>query len=40
MAPANAKVMVENIYEGLIEIDPQSKEYYKKNLESYLSELD
>ncbi|GAH25406.1 unnamed protein product, partial [marine sediment metagenome] len=40
LSPANAKVMVENIYEGLIEIDPQSKEYYKKNLESYLSELD
>lgn len=40
LSPANAKIMVENIYDGLIEIDLQSKEYYKKNLESYLSELD
>jgi len=40
LSPANAKIMVENIYEGLIEVDPQSKEYYKKNLESYLLELD
>lgn len=40
LSPANAKIMVENIYDGLIWIDPQSKEYYKKNLESYLSELD
>lgn len=40
LSPANAKIMVENIYEGLVQIDPQRKEYYKKNLDSYLLELD
>ncbi|NQT66592.1 MAG: zinc ABC transporter substrate-binding protein [Actinobacteria bacterium] len=40
LSPANAKIMVENIYEGLVQIDPQSKEYYKKNLDGYLAELD
>jgi len=40
LSPANAKVMVENIYEDLVKIDPQRKEYYKKNLDSYLLELD
>ena len=40
LSPANAKIMVENIYEGLVQIDPQRKEYYKKNLNIYLLELD
>ncbi|MBA7565581.1 High-affinity zinc uptake system binding-protein ZnuA [subsurface metagenome] len=40
LSPANAKIMVENIYEGLVQIDPQSKEYYKKNLDNYLLKLD
>jgi len=39
-SPANAKIMVENIYEGLVEIDPENKEYYAQNRDAYLKELD
>lgn len=39
-SPANAKVMVENIYEGLAEIDPENEAYYAQNRDSYLEELD
>ncbi|HII03094.1 TPA: zinc ABC transporter solute-binding protein [Methanosarcinaceae archaeon] len=39
-SPANAKVMVENIYEGLVEIDPENEAYYAENRDSYLEELD
>jgi zinc transport system substrate-binding protein len=39
-SPANAKVMVENIYEGLVVIDPENKEYYAQNRDAYLEELD
>lgn len=35
----NAKVMVENIYAGLVQIDPQNQEYYAQNKERYLQEL-
>jgi zinc transport system substrate-binding protein len=40
LAPANAKVMVENIYQGLIAIDPKNQAYYETNKNSYLNELD
>jgi len=40
LSPRNAKVMVENIYQGLIQIDPANQEYYAKNKEKYLQELD
>lgn len=36
----NVKIMVENIYNGLIHIDPKNLEYYTKNKEKYLQELD
>lgn len=39
-SPANAKVMVENIYEGLVEIDPENEAYYAQNRDAYLEELD
>ena len=39
-SPANAKIMVENIYEGLVIIDPENKEYYAQNRDAYLKELD
>jgi len=39
-SPANAKIMVENIYEGLAIIDPENKEYYAQNRDAYLKELD
>ena len=40
LSPANAKIMSENIYRGLVRVDPQNQEYYKKNLDNYLAELD
>jgi len=40
LSPRNAKIMVENIYQALIQIDPANKEYYTKNKEKYLQELD
>ncbi|KAF5073604.1 High-affinity zinc uptake system binding-protein ZnuA [anaerobic digester metagenome] len=39
-SPRNAKVMVENIYEGLVEVDPENRDYYTKNRDVYLQELD
>jgi len=40
VAPKNAKIMVENIYQKLATIDPANKEYYKKNKDEYIKELD
>jgi len=39
-SPVNAKVMVENTYEGLVEIDPENEAYYAENRDAYLEELD
>ena len=39
-SPANAKIMVENVYEGLAKIDPGNKTYYAQNRDAYLKELD
>jgi zinc transport system substrate-binding protein len=38
--PINVKHIAQNIYETLIKVDSNSSDYYKKNLESYLKELD
>ena len=40
LSPKNAKIMVENIYQGLIQIDSANQEYYARNKEKYLQELD
>jgi zinc transport system substrate-binding protein len=40
VSPKNAKIMVENIYQGLVKIDPNNTEYYTKNRDTYLQELD
>ncbi len=40
LSPLNAKIMSENIYEGLVQVDSENQEYYKKNLDNYLAELD
>lgn len=40
VSPRNAKIMVENIYQSLIQTDPQNKEYYTKNRDEYLKQLD
>jgi zinc transport system substrate-binding protein len=39
-SPINAKQMVENIWKGLVEIDPGNEEQYTQNKDSYLQELD
>jgi zinc transport system substrate-binding protein len=39
-SPANAKIMVENVYEGLAKIDPGNEIYYAQNRDAYLKELD
>ena len=38
-SPVNAKIMVQNIIDELVEIDPDNGDYYKKNGEAYLNEL-
>lgn len=40
VSPRNAKIMVENMYESLVEIDPQNKDYYTKNKDEYIKQLD
>lgn len=39
-SPLNAKIMVENICRGLIEIDPENADTYIKNKNAYINELD
>jgi zinc transport system substrate-binding protein len=39
MSPQNAKIMVRNICDGLVRIDPDNKAYYEKNRDAYLQEL-
>jgi zinc transport system substrate-binding protein len=40
LSPRNAKIMVENIYQGLVQVDKEGAEYYNKNRDTYLAELD
>jgi len=40
LSPTNAKIMVENIYRGLVQLDPEHREYYRRNMEQYRQELD
>ncbi|MHC1610674.1 MAG: metal ABC transporter solute-binding protein, Zn/Mn family [Candidatus Methanospirareceae archaeon] len=39
-SPLNAKVMVENICNGLCQVDPDNEAYYTENRDRYLRELD
>lgn len=39
-SPKNAKIMVQNILEAIIEIDPDNKEFYENNAQNYLNELE
>ena len=39
MSPPNVQIMVQNICRGLVQIDPDSKDYYEKNRDRYLKEL-
>jgi len=38
--PKNAKIMVNNIYQGLVQVDPTDKEYFQENRDKYLEQLD
>ena len=40
LSPSNAKIMSENIYDGLVRVDPENQKYYKLNLDNYLAELE
>lgn len=40
LSPQNAKIMIDNILGKIIEIDPENKEFYTNNAESYKSEID
>ncbi|MCW4032827.1 MAG: zinc ABC transporter substrate-binding protein [Candidatus Bathyarchaeota archaeon] len=39
-SPRNAKIMVENICNGLIELDPSNKKYYAQNKDAYINDLE
>jgi zinc transport system substrate-binding protein len=38
-SPDNVEIMVENIYQGLVEVDPANQETYLANKNAYLEEL-
>jgi len=40
VSPKNAKVMVNNIYQGLVKVDPTDKNYFQKNRDQYTAKLD
>jgi zinc transport system substrate-binding protein len=40
LSPLNVKIMVDNIYNGLIKIDPDGAAYYTENKDAYLAKLD
>jgi zinc transport system substrate-binding protein len=39
MSPINVRIMVQNICDGLVKIDPDNKTYYEVNRDAYLQEL-
>ena len=40
LSPKNAQIMVKNICDGLVEVDPANKEYYVNRKQEYVSKLD
>lgn len=40
LSPSNAKIMLRNIYNALVELDGKNRELYARNLEAYMEELD
>jgi len=40
LSPRNAKIIVRNICEALVQVDPENEDYYRENMRSYLEELD
>jgi len=39
MSPRNAQIMVSNIADGLIQVDPDNRAYYEQNRDAYLHKL-
>jgi zinc transport system substrate-binding protein len=39
MSPRNACIMVQNVCDGLIQVDPDNRAYYEENRDAYLQEL-
>ena len=39
MSPLNAKIMVRNICDGLVQVDPGNRAFYEENRDAYLQEL-
>lgn len=39
-SPLNAKIMVKNIYDGFVTVDPENEAIYKQNYDSYIAKLD
>lgn len=39
MSPLNAQIMVRNICDGLIQVDPNNQTYYEQNRDAYLQKL-
>jgi len=37
--PKNAEIMVNNIYDGLVKVDPGDKDYFTKNRDQYIQQL-
>jgi len=40
LSPGNAKILVQNICDGLVLIDPANKTYYEQNKEHYIHDLE
>ena len=40
LSPRSAMVQVENIYKGLVAVDPENSEYYYRNKEQYINDLE
>ncbi len=40
LSPRSAMVQVENIYKGLVAMDPENSEYYYRNKEQYINDLE
>lgn len=40
LSPRNAKIMVENICQGLMKVDPANADEYRRNADAYLGDLD
>jgi len=39
MSPVNAQIMVRNICDGLVQVDPDNRAYYEQNRDAYLQKL-